>query len=75
MKDFTDFCKEHRWAIICVLAGLALLILLLTIGLWKTLLVLAVLGICLVIGVLLDKDGPEGVKNFFNNLFAKGKKS
>ena len=74
MDDFLNFCKEHRWAIICVLVGLLLLILLLSIGLWKTLLDLLVLGVCFMIGLLLDKGGPDSVTDFFKNLF-KGKKA
>ena len=74
MDDFLNFCKEHRWAIICVLVGLLLLILLLSIGFWKTLLALLVLGVCFVIGLLLDKGGPDSVTDFFKNLF-KGKKA
>lgn len=74
MDNFTNFCKEHRWAIICVLTGLLLLILWLSIGFWKTMLVFIVLGICFIIGILLDKGGPDSVKNFFNNLF-KGNKT
>ena len=74
MNKFSAFCKEHKWAIILVTVGLLFAILLMTIGFWKTLLLLAVVGVCFVIGYLLDKDGPDGVKSFFSNLFS-GKKS
>lgn len=69
MEKFSEFCKEHKWAIVLVAFGLLMAILLMTIGFWKTLLLFAVVGLCFVIGYLLDKDGPDGVKSFFGNLF------
>ena len=74
MDRFTGFCKEHRWSIILVAMGLLLAILLMTIGFWKTLLLIAVVGLCFIVGYILDKDGPDGVKSFFGNLF-KSKKN
>ncbi len=74
MEKFSEFCKSHKWAIIMAVFGLLLAILLITVGFWKTLLLFAVVGLCFVVGYLLDKDGPDGVKSFFGNLF-KSKKS
>lgn len=74
MEKFSAFCKEHKWAIILVVFGLLLSILLMTIGFWKTLLLFILVGICFIVGFLLDKDGPDGVKSFFGGLFG-GKKN
>lgn len=75
MENFKEFCTEHKWAILLVLIGLVLAILLMTIGFWKTLLLVVILGVCFLLGVLLDKNGAAGVKAFFDKLFAKDKKA
>ena len=73
MDTFKSFFREHKWAILLVAAGLLVAVLLLTIGFWKTLLRFAILLLCLLVGMLLDKNGPEGVKSFFGSLFSKDK--
>lgn len=74
MENFKDFCKEHKWAIILVVLGIFIAVLLIEVGFWKTLLFVAVVGICFLLGYLLDKDGPDGVRSFFNGLFGSKKK-
>ncbi len=74
MDKFLAFCKEHKWTVILVAAGLLFAILFITIGFWKTLLLLVLVGIAFVIGTLLDRNGTDGVKAFFSSLFSKDKK-
>ncbi len=74
MDSFKEFCGQHKWTLLCVIVGLVLAILLITIGFWRTLLLFGILLVCFVIGVLMDKNGPDGVKEFFRSLFSKEKK-
>lgn len=74
MDRLTEFYKEHKWAVILVACGLVLAVLLMTIGFWRTILLLVLVGIALLLGVLLDRNGTDGVKAFFTNLFSKGHK-
>ena len=74
MDNFKEFCEQHKWTIVLVVVGLLLAVLLITIGFWKTLLLFVILFVCFVVGVLMDKNGPEGVKTFFQSLFSKDKK-
>ena len=71
MEQFLAFCKEHRFAILLTVIGLVIAIFLMTIGFWRTILLVFVVGLFLVLGVLLDKNGPEGVRDFFSKLFSK----
>ena len=74
MDNFKEFLKEHKWAIILVVLGIFIAVLLIEVGFWKTLLFVGVVGLCFLIGFLLDKDGPEGVRAFFGGLFGSKKK-
>lgn len=73
MDKFFDFCKEHKWAVICGSLGLLFAILFMTIGFWRTLLVVILVGACFLLGYLLDKGGIDAVTEFFKKLFAKDK--
>ena len=64
MEKIREFIRQYQWTI-----------LLLTIGFFKTLLLLAIVGVCFVLGYTLDKQGTAGVKDFFNKLFHKGNPS
>lgn len=68
---FTDFLRRHKWSILCAGLGIVFTILLFTINFWRTLLLFAVTGVCLVIGMLLDKGGIDSVKDFFEKLLPK----
>ena len=74
MEKFTDFCKEHKWTVLLVCVGLLFAILFMTIGFWRTLLLVALVGVATFIGMLLDRNGVDGTKAFFSNLFSKGDK-
>ena len=71
MNAFLEFVKSHKFTVLLVLLGLLLSILFFTIGFWRTMLLFIILGICFLIGYLLDQSGPEGIKEFFHKLFAK----
>lgn len=71
MEKFQEFCKTHKWTIICVGVGLIFGILFMTIGFWRTLLLIVLLSICFLIGYLLDKGGVLGVQRFFKKIFSK----
>lgn len=72
MDKLREFIKEYRWTVICVAAGFVFAILLFTIGFFKTLLLMAVVGICAVLGLTLDREGVDGVKALYNKIFHKG---
>ena len=69
--SFLEFIREHKFTILLVLIGLILSILFFTIGFWRTILLFVILAVCFLLGYLLDKSGPEGIKEVFNKLFAK----
>lgn len=72
MDKFKVFCSEHRWTVTLVAAGLVFAILFMTIGFWRTLLLVVLVGIAFLLGMLLDRNGTEGVRAFFSKLFSKG---
>jgi len=71
MNAFLEFVKTHKFTVILVLVGLVLSILFFTIGFWRTILLFIILALCFLIGYLLDQNGPDGIKEFFNKLFSK----
>ena len=71
MNGFLEFVKNHKFTVLFVAIGLVLTILFFTIGFWRTLLLLVILGLCFLIGYLLDQGGPDGIKEFFTKLFSK----
>lgn len=70
---FMEFFKAHKFSILLVLFGLILTILFFTIGFWRTILLILILALCLFAGILLDKGGAEGFRDFFRKLFTKDK--
>ena len=71
MNGFLEFVKNHKFTVLFVALGLILSILFFTIGFWRTLLLLVILGLCFLIGYLLDQGGPDSIKEFFTKLFSK----
>jgi len=71
--SFMEFVKAHKFTILLVLFGLILTILFFTIGFWRTILLILILALCLFAGILLDKGGAEGFREFFRKLFSRDK--
>ena len=71
MELFKKFLSQHRWAILLCVIGVVVFILICTINFWRTLLLCALLGVCLLIGTLLDKGGWGMVKQFFDRLLPR----
>lgn len=71
MNSFEEFFLKYKWRIIAVAAGILLTILLLTIGFWRTLLLIAIVAVCYFIGTLLDNGGKESIKGIITTLFKK----
>ncbi len=69
--DFLQFVAMHRWRILLVALGIAIVILFFTIGFFKTLLIAAVVALCYFLGPLVDKGGSGSIKAFFKALFKK----
>lgn len=69
MEKFSEFCKKHCWALFFTALGLLLGILFMTIGFWRTMLLIVVVALCFLIGYLLDNGGVEGLKGFANKIF------
>ncbi len=65
------FYTEHRWTIGLVALGLLIGILILTINFWRTLLLIVVVGVCFVVGSLMDKGGWEMVKTFLDRILPR----
>lgn len=70
-SQIRTFLREHRWAITLVLMGIVICILILTINFWRTLLICAVVGICLLVGSLMDKGGWDMVRAFLDRVLPK----
>lgn len=71
MNSFEEFFLKYKWRIIAVLAGVLLTVLLLTIGFWRTLLLIAIVAVCYFIGTLLDHGGKESIKGIITTLLKK----
>ena len=71
MNGCLEFVTNHKFTVLFVAIGLVLTILFFTIGFWRTLLLLVILGLCFLIGYLLDQGGPDSIKEFFTKLFSK----
>ena len=72
MEQLRTFVAAHKWTVCCTALGFLLVLLLLTIGFWRTLLIAVVVGGSFWLGWLLDRSGPEGVKALVNKLMNKG---
>lgn len=68
---FIDFVKKNKWCITLVATGVITILLIFTINFWRTLLIGVVVALCFFFGRMLDKNGKEGVKGFFDALFKK----
>lgn len=68
---FIDFVKKNKWCITLVAIGVITVLLIFTINFWRTLLIGVVVALCIFFGRMLDKNGKEGVKGFFDALFKK----
>lgn len=71
MDEFRQFLKEYKWRVIGIASGILLTVLILTIGFWRTLLLIAITALSYFVGCMLDKSGKEGLEEFFSRLFRK----
>ncbi len=71
MDELKALIEKYKWRIIAVLVGVVLTILLLTIGFWRTLLLLVIVAVCYFIGMLLDHGGKESLDGILQALFKK----
>ncbi len=74
MNNFEEFFREHKFTILFVLAGLILAVLFMTIGFWRTLLLAVILALGIFFGILMDRNGTDGVRGFFGRLFDRNNK-
>ncbi len=72
MEDFLDFIRRNKWKILLVALGVLFTILVFTINFWRTLLLFFIVGVCYIIGSLLDEGGRQRLADFFSRLFHKG---
>ena len=73
MEKVQVFLAEHRWTVVFTFCGVILAVLLLTVGFWKTLLILAFAVVFGLAGYMLDRDGGASAKASFDRLFHKNK--
>ena len=71
MEELKALLKEYKWRVIGIVAGIILAILLFTIGLWRTLLLFALVAVCYIIGRHLDNGGKEELDKAIGRLFSK----
>ena len=71
MEELKALLKEYKWRVIGIVAGIVLAILLFTIGLWRTLLLFALVAVCYVIGRHLDNGSKEELDKAIGRLFSK----
>lgn len=65
------FYGAHKWTVNLAALGLVLGILMLTINFWRTLLLVALTGVCVLIGTLMDKGGWDMVKAFLDRILPR----
>ncbi len=70
-ESFYRFYTEHKWTVWLVALGLLIGILILTINFWRTLLLIVLVGVCFLVGSLMDKGGWEMVKAFLDRILPK----
>lgn len=73
MNKFQEFYRAHKFAIIFVALAILLVVLFLTIGFWRTILLFGLVGLFFLIGFLLDQNGIVGLRDFFTKLFSRKK--
>lgn len=71
MEELKAFLKEYRWRVIGIAAGIVLAVLLFSIGFWRTLLLIALVAVCYIIGRHLDNGGKEELDRVIGGLFRK----
>lgn len=71
MEELKAFLKEYRWRVIGIAAGIVLAVLLFSIGFWRTLLLIALVAVCYIIGRHLDNGGKEELDRVIDGLFRK----
>lgn len=72
MDKLREFINQYRWTVLCVVAGLVFTLLLFTIGFFRTLLLLAVVAVCFLLGLTLDRSGVDGLKALVQKVFHRG---
>lgn len=71
MSKFFNFITSHKWTVLLTAGSAIVITLLLTIGFWKTLLIVSLLGIAFFVGFFADKYGFSWFKDQFSKLFDK----
>ncbi len=72
LKDWIKRLLEYRrWTVLFVAVGVVLFILIVTVNFWRTLLLCAIIGVCVFFGQLMDRGGPDNVKRFFDRILPK----
>ena len=69
-----EFFMNHKWAVILSVIALIIVLLFYLIGFWWTLLAGVLVVIAIFFGRIIDRDGTEGVRDFFRKLF-RGKRA
>ncbi len=66
-----EFIRSHKWTILSVALGILITVLIFTINFWRTLLLIIVVGLCYIVGTVLDRGGRGQVKAFFDRILPK----
>ncbi|MBQ1685797.1 MAG: DUF2273 domain-containing protein [Clostridia bacterium] len=74
-EDVKAFFVRNKWKVVITLIGFITAVLMLSIGFFRTLLILVLTGLCFTYGFLLDKYGFRGanklIADFFRGLFSR----
>lgn len=72
MQVFKDFLDHNKWAIVFVIAAVLIVALFVWLR-WWAFLVIPGLAFAVYLGHLADKNGADGLKQFFADLLSKRK--
>ena len=70
MQALKEFIGRNKWAILFVIAVILIVALFVWLR-WWAFLVIPGLALAVYLGHLMDKNGVEGLKDFFSGLFSK----
>ncbi|MBQ1684587.1 MAG: DUF2273 domain-containing protein [Clostridia bacterium] len=75
LKNIQEFWSKHKYKLALALLGLLVAVLFLTIGFFRTLLIIVLTGLCFGYGYLIDKfgfiDANREIGAFFKKLFGR----
>ncbi len=66
-----QYAQSHKYAVLFSVIGFIAAVLILIINFWRTLLLFAIVGICLFAGMLVDKGGFGALREFLDRILPR----